>query len=94
MDVLVYNKIKDPALKQGILDALSTIADPTFSTPDLLLLNNKILEDVVKHLQGFLHQKELSNEDIIYIFYTKSTGFGMWPLKREGRKRITKISAL
>jgi hypothetical protein len=93
MDVMVYNKIANPELKQGIAETLLPIANTSFSTTDIILINNKIPEEVATLLQGFLHKKELDTDDVIYIIYTKSTGFGMWPLKREGRKRITKITA-
>ncbi len=92
MDVLVYNKITNPEIKSGVAEALAAIADPSFSSPDLIILNNKIPEEVVTHLQGFLHKKELDISDVIYIIYPKGGGFAIWPLKREGRKRATKLT--
>ncbi|HYG14165.1 MAG TPA: hypothetical protein VEC12_00320 [Bacteroidia bacterium] len=89
MDFLIYNKINDPEIKKGLAEILAGIGDPVFSNPDIIIINNKIPESIVKYLQGFLHDKDLDIDDIIYIFYPQNdTKFGMWPLKRQGRKKV------
>lgn len=96
MDILIYNKIKNPETKQSVVDFLGAFAESVYSQPDLFIINiqtaNKVLEEVLEPLQELLLKKELHVEDTIYVFYSQGdTMVGMWPMKRQGRKRINRI---
>ncbi len=93
MDFLIYCKIENQAIRSGLVEAIKGISESAFNHELLIMVVNsktinRIPEDLLLFLQEYLHNKTLSRDDEVFVYFPQNQKIGVWLLKRKGRIRI------
>ncbi len=93
MDFLIYCKIENQAIRTGLVEAIKAISESVFNHELMIMVANSkpivgIPEVLLLHLQEYLHNKTLSRDDEVFVYFTQNQHIGVWILKRKGRIRI------
>lgn len=93
MDFLIYCKMENQTIRSGLVEAIKGLSESVFDHELLIMVGNskpidRIPEDFLLLLQEYLHNKTLSRDDEVFVYFPQNQQIGVWLLKRKGRIRI------